>query len=253
MKGIIFISLIVFVFFTSLISYAADSTLVLYLSLNEGSGNKVTDGSQYGNDGVINGAKWVDGKFGKALQFDGATTDVKIPASESLDLTDAYTLAAWINAGSTQTDWCRIIDKGQDPTSGYVLLLSNDRKVQTTAYTAVKCEVFGKTPVNDNNWHHVAGVYDSKKNSLFVYTDGVDETTMKMQPNSSAVVLNKFNLHLGYTEAHDGLRFNGIIDEVRIYNRALPAAEIKQMMEASSLGVDALDKLTVTWGSLKKG
>ena len=253
MKGIIFISLIGFMLFTSFISYAADSSLVLYLSLNEGSGDKVTDGSQYGNNGVIKSAKWVDGKFGKALEFDKTTSDVQIPVSESLDLTDACTLAAWVKGKPDQDSWCRIVDKSQDPTNGYVLLVNgNDKTVQCTAYTSVKSEVHGKTPINDEKWHYATGVYESKSNMLKVYTDGVDETTMMMQPNGTPLVVNKFNVHLGFCEAQNGLRFNGAIDEVRIYNRALSVSEIKQIMQATDLAVDALDKLTVTWGVLKR-
>lgn len=90
------------------ISYAADPSLVLYLSFNEGAGKKVTDGSQYGNHGVINAGNWTEGKYGKAIEFDMKTSDVRIPDSDSLDLTDAFTLAAWIKGKPDQEGWTRI-------------------------------------------------------------------------------------------------------------------------------------------------
>ncbi|MCX6013468.1 MAG: hypothetical protein NTV30_08710, partial [Chloroflexi bacterium] len=63
---------------------------------DEGSGNKVKDSSKNGNDGKLTGTKWVDGKFGKALDFNGSSDYVEIPDSDSLDVTNSIAIVAWI-------------------------------------------------------------------------------------------------------------------------------------------------------------
>ena len=81
--------------------YAADSsddTLILYLSFDDGAGTTAGDLSQYGNDGELNGdAQWADGKFGKALKFNGTSDWVEVPHADILTVDTDVTVIAWIN------------------------------------------------------------------------------------------------------------------------------------------------------------
>ncbi|HMR73277.1 MAG TPA: PKD domain-containing protein, partial [Candidatus Saccharibacteria bacterium] len=81
---------------TGYITVAGDSGLVASYGFEEGSGTTVNDNSGQGNHGTINGATWTTGKFGTALSFDGVNDWVAISDADSLDLTTAMTLEAWI-------------------------------------------------------------------------------------------------------------------------------------------------------------
>ena len=98
MKRLILTMMIIsFIILMGTIAQAAikDETLVLYFSFDEGSGKTVKDLSQYGNDGdIVGDAKWVDGKYGTALQFTKEGDHVEVKSSDSLKLNDQITLMA---------------------------------------------------------------------------------------------------------------------------------------------------------------
>ena len=254
MKRMFLASLMVLVISASLgtVNHAADPSLVLYLPSNEGEGDIVADASQYGNHGVIKAGKWTDGKFGKGLEFDMETSDVQIADSDSLDLADAFTLAVWIKGREVQEGYTRIIDKTQWPNSGYNICINESSRT-------LQCEFFNggtgfsavaTTRLDDDQWHYVVGVFDSKSRTLKVYTDGALEKESKTDGTAPGV--NEQDLHIGYNGFQGDHRFNGIIDEVRIYDRALNEDEINEIMASKgALAVDATDKLAIKWGALK--
>jgi hypothetical protein len=99
----------------------------------------------------------------------------------------------------------------------------------------------GADPVlDDNQWHHVAATYDGK--TVSCYVDGVP----KSHPVKNAKPLKKdpWDLCIGNSTVNYGtgelLAFDGFIDEVRIYNRALSADEIKSLATATHAGMDVL-------------
>ena len=94
-----------------------DKSLVLYLSFDEGKGDIAKDSSKHGHDGtLINNPKWVGGKFGKALEFDGnKETHVKVPITDALQLREKFSAAFWVKRGKTNTrlelyDWRRQLE-----------------------------------------------------------------------------------------------------------------------------------------------
>ena len=96
----------------SLVSNAS-ADLVAYWTLDEGSGNSVYDTSGNDNNGTINGATWGDGKYGKALQFNGQDNYVEVPSSDSLEIDENVTIAAWINWIDAGDTWICIMANGQ--------------------------------------------------------------------------------------------------------------------------------------------
>ena len=118
--------LIYFVSFVLVLSVALTSTaeaeIVGWWRLDEGSGTIVTDLSEYGNDGTLQGdPQWVNGKFGKALQFNGIDEFVEIPHADILTVDNEVTVMAWINAerhGGPDTEgWQGIVAKSNSPRS----------------------------------------------------------------------------------------------------------------------------------------
>jgi hypothetical protein len=79
----------------------ASTDAVLVMHFDEGSGTIAKDDSGYGNDGTIYGAKWVDGKYGKALSFDGVDDYLEVPDSDILDSgTSDFSISLWYKANS---------------------------------------------------------------------------------------------------------------------------------------------------------
>ena len=78
-----------------------DNSLVGYWKLDEGSGVMALDSSGNGNDGEIHEASWVEGKYGKALLFDGFNSFLEIPHSESLNIQVGITISFWITLCSS--------------------------------------------------------------------------------------------------------------------------------------------------------
>ena len=108
--------------------------LVGWWRFDEGTGNTAKDSSQYGNDGTIYGTPtWVNGKYGKALSFDGANNYVNCGNSSSLDLTSALTVSCWISVPSPLTGWVGIVSKYQYATGkgGYQIVVTSKATIKS--------------------------------------------------------------------------------------------------------------------------
>lgn len=193
------------------------------------------------NDGVIKGCKSVKGKFGEALEFDGASNYVEVPEDETLQLWEKYTLEAWIFQYESRSS--RIIDKITAGTADGPHL---DTHPGTTIRSCAGNCFSSKDTYDLNEWVHAAMTFDKGKVVIYLNgkANGEGDTT-------SPLAGNALSLKIGADSAGANL-FKGIIDEVRIYNRALDGDEIKQNMNAESLAVDKIGKLAVAWGGIKK-
>ena len=224
---------------------ASDEGLVAYYSFDEGEGNVLHDDSGNSNDGTIYGAKWVEGKYGKALSFDGINDYVEVPDDSDLDITNAITLEAWINpAISPQEGGAPILAKGYG-SGGEVYAVDtefgNDLRffiwnpLKVIAYTCVVGNWFSSDKVN--KWRYVTATYDTSKGVVKIYENGNIIKTCTNFPTSS-MKTNDHIVSIGSRESSKtsgyDLNFNGIIDEVRIYNRALTEDEIKADMVSPS-------------------
>jgi len=218
--------------------------LVLYLPFDSPPTNGVVlDASGTGNHGRAIGAKWVpEGRFGGAFHFSitNLTDRIVVPSSDSLDV-QQITVSAWIKSPDSDGFWNRIVDK--DWRKGYCLSLGGDYKGKGPR--AKLClEVQGSwidydQTLGDNQWHHVAGTFDGK--FLRIYVDGKE--TSKPAANGKPISKNNWDLCVGNSVVDYGtgefLAFDGLIDEVRVYNRALSAEEIKALATATQAGAGA--------------
>jgi hypothetical protein len=227
-KLICFVS---FVFVQSITAGIANAELVGYWKFDEGSGNVAYDLSDYNNDGTINGAPmWVAGKIGAALEFDGSDDYVDCGNDPSLNINDKITVAAWVKTTSTAHGY--FVSKGTawDEIGHYAI--GQEYNVPLTfqfeiAGSGGTVELDSNIAVNDGQWHHIVGTYDDPV--VKVYIDGVEVNTMT-QP-SSLTGSTVGGLTIG--QRGSGNIIGGIIDEVRIYNRALTEPEILAAMEGS--------------------
>ena len=220
--------------------------LVAEWHFDEGSGTVLKDSSANRNDGIIYGATWVDGKYGKALSFDGSNDYVTVQDSASVDIISTITIEAWIKfyQGSTQS----IISKSSLSQNNAYVFPRFDKTNQLTFWL----NAGGWQILNVGNvfpygeWHHVAGTYDGL--NMNVYVDGI--LTGNQKSVSGAITTNSNPLTIGYQPGTSEF-FYGSIDEVRIYNRALTADEVKSHYEGkqSSLSVTK----TTSPQSIKQG
>jgi Concanavalin A-like lectin/glucanases superfamily len=203
--------------------------LVAAYSFNERSGKKVSDASGTSNDGVISGAKWATlGRFGSALLFDGVNDWVTINHSSSLNLTTGMTLEAWVQPAVAPVGWQTVVGKYQSGAPLYFLHASSDsgNRPSTGVYIGGERNLIGGTQLLANIWVHLAATYDGTTQRLYV--NGIQVAS---RPQSGQIQTSSTPVRIGGNHVW-GEYFKGLIDEVRIYNRALTRTEILADMVA---------------------
>jgi flagellin-like protein len=218
-------------------SSIADTGEVLELKFDENSAT-IRDTSGRGNHGTANGgATWTPaGKMGGAYAFDGAGDYVKVLDSDSLDMgMGNFTLGAWIKTAAAGTNQMRIFSKRDLSLIGYEMYISlNENNLSafigdTGGYTAFS---LGNTNIRDTGWHHVVVTF-SRQGNMTGYVDGAVQSAPRSIALRSGSVSNSYPLYVGIFQDGSGSPFNGIIDEVRVWNRALSAAEISELASNS--------------------
>jgi hypothetical protein len=197
--------------------------------LDDGSGTTVKDSSGKNNNGKFVGSpKWVTGKLGKALEFDGVDDYVEVPHSASLiPMTGEVTVSVWINAkrhtGPNNSQWQGILAKGGSPRL-YNLYTEASQvihfSITGSSGSYVGMLSTGKVPLNE--WVHVAVVADGEEH-FYINGDpaGVAGTGAVVQPGGTAT------LTIGKTD--EANFFQGMIDDVYIFDVALTDAEVKAL------------------------
>ncbi len=203
--------------------------LVAAYGFNEANGSYVEDASGTGNYGVITGAVRVSGGiFGNALKFSGTSSSpnwVTVQNSKSLALSTGMTLEAWVYPTAWMSGGSTVVMKQLPNTGSYdeaYLLAANNSTNQpmSAVWTGSQVTVGGNTQIPPNQWTHLATTYDGQYQSLYVNGVLVDLT-----PQTGPITTSTGVLQIGGNALWGGY-FQGYIDEVRIYNRALTNAQI---------------------------
>ncbi|MBN1508752.1 MAG: PASTA domain-containing protein [Sedimentisphaerales bacterium] len=211
----------------------APGAAVAQWKLDETSGSIAHDSTgRY--DGILRGNPlWLPdgGTIGGALDFDGLDDYVEIGDHADFDLTEQISVAAWIRVGAFDKPWQAIVGKGD---SAWRIQRDNLRNAIEFACTGVAVQgamhqIFGDVSVNDGQWHHVAGVYDGSKMSLYV--DGVLDTS---SPASGAIATNSYAVTIGENSEPRGRYWAGQIDDVRVYESALSESDIQAVMAGAA-------------------
>ncbi len=246
---------------TGMQAAAQEDALVLYFTFDENSGDTVEDRSGNGNDGEINGAEWVDGKFGSALQFDRTKkTFVLVADNPTLNPDMEISYMAWFvsdSYGNSNGIISKYTGAGNQRSYNFRIhhTLPNALSTEVTSNGAWQpgvsaTDVHSTTILEDGQWHHGAITFKAS-DFLRMYVDGelVDES----EANATEVLFdNNTPMRIGTDLSDEDQRFfNGIIDEVAVFNRALSQAEIQTAMKGDILAVNASGKLSTTWGRLK--
>ena len=203
-------------------SMSATQGLVAAYGFDEGSGTTVTDASGNGNAGAITNATWAaSGKFGKALQFNGTNALVTVPNAASLQLSTGMTLEAWVNPSTVTANWRDAIYKGND--NFYLEATSTNASKPDAGMIAggSYADAFGTAKLTANTWSYLTETYDGS--ALRLYVNG---TQVASTAHTGAIASSTNPLQIGGDSIY-GQYFAGLIDEVRVYNVALTAAQIQ--------------------------
>jgi hypothetical protein len=195
----------------------------------DGSANDIVGGD---NGTLHGGATYAAGEVGEAFSLNGTDAFVQAPDALDLDPTSAGSQDAWVNFSqlpSVAGHIMEIIGKGGFGTD-FDLQAETDNRFHF--YVAVGAEVSSTTVIQTGVWYHVAGTWDAKT-GLKIYVNGVLENT-----NSALVTRNASSepLMIGNQPAFGPRLFNGLIDEVQVFDRALTAAEVEAIFDAGSAG-----------------
>lgn len=226
--------------------------LVIYLPFDEGDGDIAKDLSGNGNDATISAAEWAEGKYGKAIATAvGGTNCVRVPHSESLMIEGEITIMVWLKTTEYNKDLvAQVLGKGantdQESTS-YSLYL--DQGFIGASFGSDQGKQSHKSllgRVKLNEWTHVAVTLDA--NVWTAYVNGKKGETK--ETGYKFMGTNALPIDIACPAERANYSYIGAIDEVYIYRRALSEAEVNYVMN-SGLSVEAKDKLSTTWASIK--
>src|SRR3989344_3092088 len=255
--------IVIFIFAFYIFNFnAAEAALIVqapkYIGLNSGlvgywsfdgkdmAGVTAFDRSGNANNGTLtNGPTRVIGKLGQGLSFPGATNFINAGTGSRLDLDDVMSLSFWINRPAIQgIAWSPIIHKFAGGTGLMTQVNNFGPNIQMRVDTSGGAnQTTGNFAVLDSTWHHIVWILDN--GSRKAYKDGV------------LVISNTYihgagfgNPGTSFIMGHNTESFNGLIDDVRIYNRALSGDEIKRLYK---IGATLKVNTSISNDSLKKG
>ena len=244
------IVILIFVFWV-LPFKAAEAALIIqapkYIGLNSGlvgywsfdgkdmAGNTAYDRSGQNNNGTLtNGPTRAIGKIGQGLSFDGGNDVVNVGNVPLLDIgTGDYSAVAWIKANPQGASRGYLLFNGGDCATcdGFVFAVESDggggdlSVSVSNGISQVVNGVQGSVAVNDRQWHHVVWVWDRNVGIKF-YIDGV--VSFSNGTTNADNILSDYNFSIG--DAVPSISpFDALIDDVRVYNRALSADEVKRL------------------------
>ncbi len=239
---------------------APSAGLVGHWKLDE-SGNTSTAADTGGsNNGTLTGfpadptANWVSGNVGGSLSFDGANDRVIVgdPAGGELDFgtTQSFTLSAWINTNNAAS-LTRPLSKGHWGWTGggYGMWVDNGQLSAGTTGTSQATStqtLTTNTVISNGNWYHVAAVFDQTAKTMELYVDGIAQdltvggttcgtvtgTVLDYSACGTATASSAHDFVIGASHTNNE-HFDGEVDDVRVYNRALSDAEIGSLFKAT--------------------
>ncbi len=226
--------------FLATVSAAQNDGVVAWWKFNEGAGDTVVDSLSGKRDTILNHHQWTTGVSEGALKFDGFTTVIERPAKEVPKLEAQFSIEAWVAIQTYPWNWVAIVDQEKDHHSGYYFGIDAQGRLglQLSVWgTWETCVSQSRVPLMQ--WSHVVGTFDPQT-GVKLYIDGklAGEFSVKGRPDPA----KKTGLRIGRnfqdlpptslvrTSAAFPTYYSldGILDELKIYNRALAGEEVTE-------------------------
>lgn len=257
-----------------------------WFKFDEATGD-LTRESKGGAESAISGDKtvWKKGVSGTALQFDGYKTTVKIPATEGPEPAEAITLEAWVAIGAYPWSWCPIIQQADDVPEEVSMLRDNNEftvkynEEDDTGYflgidghghPGFKIKVGGvweelatDIHLERRQWYHIAATYSQANGKIMLYVNGQEAGEKRVA--KAEIELSSKEIQIGRGKERrptDPVRentfpgsysFDGLIDEVKIYDQALSQKDIRAAFSLYTPGVADLDLRVLPEGEDRLG
>jgi hypothetical protein len=238
----------------------SDPSLVGWWKMDDEKSGVAVDYSGYDNYGTLmGGPKFVEGYLGDALSFDGVDDFVNCGNNASLTNVDSVSVTAWIQMNVVSRDQ-KIASDQNGSTGGYKLgVYSSNNMVEFEIRSAANAATLnrtapGGTVLQAGVWYHVVGVYEKGK-ALRTYVNGKLDRELA---TAEVAGISTGALMLGREAPAGAYWWNGLMDDVRIYNKALTSEEIQKVMQgdpllawdpqpASNASVDIRGATSLTW------
>jgi ELWxxDGT repeat protein len=200
-----------------------------------------------GNNGVLEGgAVFAAGKVGQAFSLDGIDDRIRVPNSAAMHLAQGFSIEAWILPKSASGNHV-IVSKWSDITSEHSYIFkehsAGSLRIELHDKTTRFADLSKSTSITVGQWTHVAVTYD--RLTLKLFADGTQAASIDVDPNR-LLGLSTADVLIGATANGVAENFNGLIDEVSLYNRALSPAEIQSIYAANADGKIKATAMTVT-------
>lgn len=190
------------------------------------------DLSGKGNNGIVYGATPTTNRFGspnKAYNFNGSS-DILVPNSESLGITNSFTISVWVYPTSLNSHNMIISKHKKDNNSdgSWQLFIGGDARVSFSWGTGTWNEVLSKRQIPLNQWTHIVFTYSVFTDDYKFFIDGNLDTETSVDVK---ILPTNDNLFIGSEDTGSGRRyyFKGKLDDIKIYNRSLPNSEIREL------------------------
>jgi tetratricopeptide (TPR) repeat protein len=205
--------------------------LIAWWKFDEKDGRTAADSSGNGRDATVQGdPSWqpAGGKLGGAISLGGDGDFLTVDDESAFDFTGGVTVAAWIKVNAFDKPWQALVAKGD---GAWRLQRNSETNTLEFACTGLQIpsgnqygSLFGTREIGPNEWRHVAGVFDGKRMSLYV-----DGSLDSSQEAWGTINVNDVAVQIGANTEQQDRFWNGLIDELRIYNYGVPEAQIKEL------------------------
>jgi len=241
-----------------------NATIAAMWLFDEGGGKAVKDSSGNKNDGTITGDyAWGNGKFGKALEFNGANTIIDCGKEASLDFAGQtnFSISAWVKSDTKSMASGMIIWKALGCSTwaqygfgvGAIEAVSAPTNKLNFYYrkdnSGTSVIVIDKNDIPVDEWVHVAGTYDGIQ--LSIYMNG---NLVATQKSDGVPWASQEKVYIG-GDPGCGIRYvwSGLMDELLVFNVTLPIDDVKSLMRgyAGAMAVSSVGKLATTWSDVK--
>jgi len=214
--------------------WPSNDGLVGWWGLDEVAGTTAADCSGNGHNGtLLNGPTWTTGTVGGALRFDGTNDSVSVPDAADLRLGTTMTIAFWVQKDANPTNYTRLIGKGSSSLRNYMVWSYSTGTLlfQFQRTDGAYLNLFSTTALQVGSWYHVACTYNGS--NAAIYINGVLDASLAFSGTPVTSTDPLTFAYGGWNEYHKGL-----LDDVRIYNRALSASEIASLVNPILLDTD---------------